>query len=125
MAMTPEGRVKHAARKMLKRYGVYSFAPVTGGFGVSGVFDLVACINGRFLGIEFKSDDGKRPTALQIGNAMRCMAAGGVALLIHKDNLDVLERVVRVMQENTAADMSHSLSDWPYTTLPGENISEK
>ena len=72
--MTPEKKVKNEIVKILKSMGVYYFYPVASGYGASGVPDIVACINGRFVGIECKAGKGE-PTALAItrgfGDALR------------------------------------------------------
>ncbi len=49
MAMTPEAKVKKKVAEALKKLGVYYFYPVTGGYGRSGVPDIVGCYNGKFL----------------------------------------------------------------------------
>ena len=96
MADTPEKKVKKKVVEILKQYGAYYFYPVTGGFGASGVPDIVACYNGRFLGIEVKADAKKRgPTALQQKNLNAINATGGVALVIDANNLDELEETMR------------------------------
>jgi Holliday junction resolvase len=54
MAMTPEVKVKKVIVKQLNSVGAYYFYPVTGGFGASGVPDVVGCYKGKFFGIECK-----------------------------------------------------------------------
>ena len=49
MADTPEKKVKKKIVAILKKHNVYYFYPVTGGYGASGVPDVIACINGVFL----------------------------------------------------------------------------
>jgi len=96
MADTPEKKVKKKVVEILKQYGAYYFYPVTGGFGASGVPDIVACCNGRFLGIEVKADAKKRgPTALQQKNLNAINATGGVGVVIDANNLDELEETMR------------------------------
>ena len=46
MATTPEAKVKKVVTNYLKKMGAYYFYPVTGGFGRSGVPDIVACFKG-------------------------------------------------------------------------------
>ena len=58
MAMTPEAKVKKVVVKHLKSMGAYYFYPVTGGYGGSGVPDIVACYDGKFFGIECMNDVG-------------------------------------------------------------------
>jgi Holliday junction resolvase len=95
--MTPEAKVKKKVVETLKHYGAYYFQPVTGGFGRSGVPDLVACYKGKFIGIECKSGD-KKPTALQQKNLDDISAQGGVSLVINEDNIWVLDKQLAYLQ---------------------------
>jgi hypothetical protein len=97
MASTPERKVKQAVTARLKAYEAYYFYPVTGGYGTSGVPDIVACINGAFLAIECKAGRNT-PTALQRRNLDAIMQAGGVALVVNEDNLDELDRVLDALR---------------------------
>lgn len=97
MADTPEKLVKNKVTALLKRYGAYYFYPVTGGYGMSGVPDIVACYNGCFIGIECKAGKNK-PTELQQQNLERIKDNGGYALVINEDNIHELEKV---LHENT------------------------
>jgi riboflavin biosynthesis pyrimidine reductase len=90
MASTPEKKVKDAVKKLLNTHGAYYFSPVTGGFGTSGVPDIVACIKGKFIGIETKAGKGK-PTALQEKNLMNIMNTGGIAVLVNEGGIETLK----------------------------------
>lgn len=95
MADTPEAKVKKKIRAMLVEHGALFFSPVTGGYGVSGVSDIIALYNGTFIAIEAKADATKKPTELQKKFLGQVRANGGIALVIHKDNLDELKEVLR------------------------------
>ncbi len=90
---TPEGKVKDKVVKILKQYGVYYFFPVTGGFGMSGVPDIICCHNGRFIAIECKAGKNKT-TALQDAHLARIRAAGGVAVVINEENVNGLAETI-------------------------------
>jgi Holliday junction resolvase len=94
MAMTPEKKVKQRVVAQLKELGAYYFYPATGGYGSSGLPDVVCCLDGRFIGIECKAGKGKT-TALQDKNLREIEAAGGVALVINEDNVDNLTGIIR------------------------------
>ena len=47
--MTPEAKVKRVVTKQLKEMGAYYFFPATGGYGRSGVPDIVGCWEGAQL----------------------------------------------------------------------------
>ena len=85
MAATPEAKVKKAVTDQLKALKAYYFSPVTGGYGRSGVPDIVGVYKGYFFGIECKAGTNK-PTALQEKNLRDIQEAGGLALVVNEDN---------------------------------------
>ena len=87
MAMTPEAKVKKIVVKQLKELGAYYFFPATGGYGKSGVPDIVGCYRGRFFGIECKAGKNK-PTALQEKNLTDISIAGGISMVVNEENMD-------------------------------------
>jgi hypothetical protein len=90
MAMTPERRVKNQVRKLLDKLGAYYSMPVTSGYGNSGAPDFLACIKGRFVGIECKAN-GNKPTPLQEKNLRDIELSGGISLVVDETNVDNLE----------------------------------
>ena len=97
--MTPEGKVKAAVRKVLDTEGVYYFMPVSNGMGSMGVFDIVCCVNGFFLGVECKSDAKKNPTALQTRQALKALDANGFVFLVHTGNIKELAYTIAKIKE--------------------------
>lgn len=94
MARTPEGIVKDKVVAILKEEDVYYFFPATHGFGRSGVPDIIACVNGRFLAIECKAGTNK-PTALQVREIEAIRRCGGVAVVANEENWDMVRPLVR------------------------------
>jgi Holliday junction resolvase len=94
MAQTPEKRVKTKVESILKGEGAYYFFPATHGYGRSGVPDIIACVNGRFLAIECKAG-GNKPTALQVREIENIRSAGGVAVVANEENWDEVRPLVR------------------------------
>ena len=74
----PEYYEKKAIKKYLESICAWHFFPYMAGFGKSGVPDVVACINGKFVSIEVKRE-GKEPTKLQWQRIQEIRAAGGFA----------------------------------------------
>ena len=97
MATTPEGKVKTIVKRMLDRYGAYHFSPATGGYGTSGIPDIVACYFGKFIGIECKAGN-KKPTALQQIQIDKIRAAQGYAVVISEQNYELLETILSEIQ---------------------------
>ena len=97
MAATPEKKVKDAVTKILKQRGAYYFFPVTGGFGRSGIPDIIACYEGNFLGIECKAGKNK-PTALQEQEMKKIGDAQGVAIWVNENNVDDVTKLLDTIQ---------------------------
>ena len=97
--MTPEKKVKEKVKKILKSMGAYHCMPATGGYGASGVPDIIACYQGRFIGIECKANGGK-PTALQKKHLADIKKAKGLSLLIDESNVDVLKYLLEKQISN-------------------------
>lgn len=90
MALTPEGKVKQAVKRILKDRGIWYFMPQNIGMGSSGVPDFICCVAlttsklaGKFLAIETKAP-GKRgnTTALQDIQIAAIQKAGGWAIVV-------------------------------------------
>jgi Holliday junction resolvase len=100
MAMTPEAKVKKVVVKQLKDLGAYYFYPVTGGYGASGVPDIVGCYQGAFFGIECKAGKNK-PTPLQQKNLKAIAESGGVSLVVNEDNMNLVSETLTTLLGET------------------------
>lgn len=93
MASTPEAKVKKKVTEQLKKLGAYYFYAFTGGYGKSGVPDIIGCYRGYFFGIECKAGSNK-PTALQEKNLREIVEAGGTALVVNEANMHEVEKFI-------------------------------
>ena len=73
--------------------------PSTGGYGSSGVPDIITCYQGRFIGIECKAN-GNKPTALQQKNLQDRINAKGQSLIIDEKNIDMLKLLIQTNINN-------------------------
>mgnify|MGYP003348013483 FL=1 len=88
MAMTPEKKVKKKVVEELKKLGreLYYFFPMTGGYGRSGVPDIIGCYRGMFFAIECKA--GKNTTtALQDREIEAIRTSKGLVLIVNEENV--------------------------------------
>tara|TARA_R110000744_G_scaffold163014_2_gene279691 strand:- start:64 stop:348 length:285 start_codon:yes stop_codon:yes gene_type:complete len=88
--MTPEKKVKTKVKSILDKVGAYHCMPTTGGYGASGVPDIIACYKGNFIGIECKAN-GNKPTALQNKHLNNIKKAQGYSMVIDETDIDALE----------------------------------
>ena len=91
---TPEKKVKQKVCAKLKELGAYYFFASTGGYGASGVPDIVACYKGKFIGIECKAN-GNKATALQQKHLREISMQQGISLIIDETNIEMLEYYVK------------------------------
>lgn len=83
---TPEARVKKDVKRVLELCNAYYFLPVTGGYGSSGVPDIIACINGQFVAVECKAK-GNKPTKLQLRNLQEIADVNGLAFVVDETSI--------------------------------------
>lgn len=91
--MTPEAKVKEKVKALLKQHGAYYFMPVANVFTRAGVPDIVACHNGRFIGIECKAGSNTC-TKLQVLEQAKIKAADGIAVVVNEATLSELEKIL-------------------------------
>lgn len=94
MALTPEGRVKAAVRKILDAEQVYHFSPAANGFGRAGIPDIICCVNGAFVAFELKAGKGKT-TALQDREIAAISGHGGIVMVINETNIDKVKEIIQ------------------------------
>jgi hypothetical protein len=88
--------VKDKVVKLLKKHDAYYFYPVASGYGATGVPDIVACLRGKFIGIECKANGGQ-PTALQSKNLSEIASNGGCAVLVDESGLGSLGMMLEAL----------------------------
>jgi Holliday junction resolvase len=73
--------------------GCFAWKEHGGQFGVAGIPDIIACIGGRFVAFEVKTDNGKA-TALQEITIRKIRKAGGIAEVVRS-----VEDVRRIIEQ--------------------------
>jgi hypothetical protein len=91
---TPESKVKAKIHALLRAHGAYAVNYIGGVSANNGTPDILACLHGRFIGIEAKAGKNK-PTDLQTLNLKRIDEAGGLALVINETCFVTLELMLR------------------------------
>ena len=87
-------------KQMLSSFGAYHEKIFGGGFQAGGIPDILACLNGYFIGIELKSPTEKgRPRDLQLIKVMEIRKAGGIAFFSH--DLSEVEYVLSQVKHGT------------------------
>lgn len=91
--MGPEKRFENKIKTMLDEHGAWYVKYFANRNTRSGIPDILACVNGEFLGIEVKSDSGN-PTDLQLHHIEKIRKAGGLAFVVYPSGFDQLTDIV-------------------------------
>jgi len=93
--MGPEKQFENRIKTLIKRAGGFCFKYWGGSasngkvFTMRGLPDIMACIRGRFVGIEVKSETGK-PSDIQLERLQEIRDAGGVGIIAYPQEEDLI-----------------------------------
>lgn len=93
-----EGQLTLKIKKYLKSRGAYAENIFGGGFQASGIPDILACYNGRFLGLEVKLEYNS-PSAIQKAKLTMINNAGGVGQVVR--SVDEVKVILDKLDEET------------------------
>ena len=97
-----EKNFENRIKSFLKSNNCYFIKYWGGGeFTKAGVPDILACCNGKFLGIEVKAKNGK-PSPLQIHNLKKIDEAGGYGILLYPDHFELFKNFIDCLKVDDA-----------------------
>lgn len=94
--MKPEKKFETKVKQFLKDQGCWCLKTWSNGVQREGVPDLLTCVNGVFVGVELKAENGK-PSTLQKLNIEQIRASGGVALVLYPDQFDQFKHMINLL----------------------------
>jgi Holliday junction resolvase len=98
MRISLESEFKTSLKRWLTDRGAYVVRTVIGGMGEAGTPDLLVCHRGRFIGVEVKRSPKLKATPWQERRLAEIRKAGGLAIVVHPDNVSELARLMGVDQ---------------------------
>jgi len=97
--MGPEKTFETKIKNYLKAEGAYFVKYFANGFTKKGIPDILACINGYFIGIEVKADSG-HPSELQIHNVEEIRKSGGFAFIVYPSGFEKLKNFIEDLKND-------------------------
>lgn len=98
--MAQEKCFENKVKKFLESEGCWYIKYWAGSqFTKAGVPDILACINGHFVGIEVKAQNGK-PSELQLYNIQKIRDAGGFAMVLYPSAFDRFKAFVKDLNKD-------------------------
>ena len=79
--MAAEKNFEKRIKKYLKDNNCWYCKNFANAYTKSGIPDILACVNGKFIAIEVKAQNG-RATELQLRNQKQIQDAGGIAYIL-------------------------------------------
>ncbi len=92
--MGQEKNFENRVKKWLRDNGCYVVKYYGCGTTRAGVPDLLVCVNGRFVAVELKSDDGV-VSQLQYRHIQRIIDSGGDALVLRPGEFEKFKAYIR------------------------------
>lgn len=91
--MAEEKRFENKIKKWLDDHGCYHVKFFANAYTKVGVPDILASVNGYFVGIEVKAQNG-RPSDLQFHNLHKIRESGGFAYIVYPSGWEELEKIL-------------------------------
>lgn len=87
MTLAQEKMFENKVKKFLEVNGAWYVKFFANSYTKSGIPDILACVNGYFVGIEVKAQNGK-PSELQLYNIQKIRDAGGFAIVLYPSGFE-------------------------------------
>lgn len=97
--MAAEKTYENKIKKFLESEGAYFVKFFANGYTKVGVPDILACVNGYFVGIEVKAQNGK-PSELQLYNIDKIRKAGGFAFVLYPSAFEKFKDFVHKLKQD-------------------------
>ena len=85
--MAQEKNFENKIKSYLKSIGAYYIKTHGDRFSRVGTPDIIACVNGHFVAVEVKAENGK-PSDLQLYHLEQIQKAGGYSFLLYPKNFE-------------------------------------
>ena len=91
--MAQEKQFENKIKRYLKERGCYRVKYHGNYYSENGTPDILACVNGYFIAIEVKADNGK-PSELQLAKIADIRKAGGFAYVAYPSGWEKLKDII-------------------------------
>jgi Holliday junction resolvase len=110
--MASEKNFENKIKRHIESVGGYLVKYFANRMTKVGIPDLLTCVNGYFLAIEVKAENG-RPSDLQIYNIEKIRKSGGFAVIVKPHDFEKLDRLTNCLMHNnlsTAEDICDDIN---------------
>lgn len=97
--MAAEKQFENKIKKFLELQGCWYVKYFANGMTKAGIPDILACVNGYFVGIEVKAKAG-RASPLQYYHRDKIREAGGVSIILYPDDYEDFKTLIEDLLED-------------------------
>lgn len=98
--MAAEKLYENKIKKFLESEGAWFVKFFANRMTKEGIPDIFACVNGYFVGIEVKAQNG-RPSPLQMYHCEQIRKAGGFAFVVYPTGWEQLKKFISDLKKDT------------------------
>lgn len=98
--MAAEKNFEQKIKAMLNNNGAWFVKFFANRMTKTGVPDILASVNGYFVGIEVKAQNG-HPSELQMYNVRKIRESGGFAFVVYPSGYEQLEKIIDGLRHDT------------------------
>lgn len=98
--MAEEKRFEIKIKNFLEEQGAWFVKFFANSYTKSGIPDILACVNGYFIGIEVKAQNG-HPSALQLHHCSKIRKAGGFAFVVYPSGFEDFKEFIKGLKTET------------------------
>ncbi len=91
--MAQEKKFENRVKKYLRDKNIYYFKYFGNAYSTAGILDLTLCVNGKFVAVELKSENGKT-SPLQNYNISKIQESGGIAIVLAPSGFEEFKRII-------------------------------
>lgn len=97
--MAKEKDFENRIKKYIDSVGGWQVKFFANAYTKTGIPDVLACVNGHFIGVEVKAENG-RISALQTMQIKRIRAAGGIGVVVYPSGWEAFKRLIDDLKQD-------------------------
>lgn len=99
MNTAQEKTFENKVKKFLESEGCWFVKFFANSYTKQGIPDILACVNGYFVGVEVKAQQGK-PSELQVYNVNKIRDSGGFAMILYPSAFPKFKEFVKNLKQD-------------------------
>lgn len=116
--MAQEKRFETKIKKFLEQENCWYVKYFANAYTSKGIPDLLCCVNGYFLAVEVKAENG-RASELQKWNVDKIRSCGGKAIILKPSQFDSFRELVKALKDEIRVDVNYKLKPTTFRNLYG------